>query len=270
MPTRRKGLSEEEARKGWRYAVEKEFHSIDPTNVTEKQILGHGTEERFLPFDHSVEKVWFTYSINANGQLLAIPDGNNVDIYDLDTGERTVMSGHISRVLKLGFSPTDPNCLVSWSETGLRPNERHPEYNDIVIWNIREQRGLDQTRKPELIDNAAKAGVRAVEATLGPEMRMSMGERWDMRTLLNAIIKRNEARGRVPSNSRLDGRLNTMNHSPLFSNNGQYLIYLPGPIPWSNEDEPFDICLYNLATRSTTTLSGHRDRIDSPAPDLTR
>jgi WD40 repeat protein len=262
MTTRRKGLSEEEARKAWRYAVETEFHSINPINATEKQILGHGTEERFLPFDHSVEKVWFTYSINANGQLLAIPDGNNVDIYDLDTGERTVMSGHISRVIKLGFSPTDPNCLVSWSETELRPNERHPEYNDIVIWNTREQRGLDQTRKPELIDNAAKAGVRAVEATLGPEMRMSMGERWDMRTLLNAIIKRNETRGRVPSTSRLDGRLNTMHHSPLFSNKGEYLIYLPGPEPWSSGVETYDICLYNLATRETTTLSGHMNTID--------
>jgi WD40 repeat protein len=180
MAPRPKRLSEEEARRAWRYAVETEFHSIDPSKVTEKQILGHGTEERFLPFDHSVEKAWFTHSINANGQLLAIPDGENVDIYDLDTGDRTVMSGHISRVMKLGFSPTDPNLLVSWSETELRPNERHPEYNDIVIWNIREQQGLDPTRKPELIDNAAKAGVRAVEATLGPEMRMSMGERWDI------------------------------------------------------------------------------------------
>jgi WD40 repeat protein len=53
-----------------------------------------------------------------------------------------------------------------------------------------------------------------------------------------------------------------MNHSPLFSNNGQYLIYLPGPIPWSNGDEPFDICLYNLATRKVTVLSGHMNTID--------
>lgn len=220
MSTRRKWLSEGEARKAWRYAVEKEFHSINPGNTTEKQILGHGSEERFLPFDHSVEIAWFAYSINANGQLLAISDGNNIDIYDLDTGERTVMSGHISPVTKLRFSPTDPNLLVSWSKTELRPNERHPEYNDIVIWNIREQQGRDQTPRPVLIDNAAKAGVRAVEATLGPEMRMSMTERGEMRHLLNLIMKRNETRGRVPPESRLDGRLNTGFHSPLFSNNG--------------------------------------------------
>jgi len=260
MSTRRKWLSEDEARKAWRYAVETEFHSINPGNTTEKQILGHGSEERFLPFDHSVERVWFTYSINANGQLLAIPDGNNVDIYDLDTGERTVLRGHISIVKKLGFSPTDPNLLVSWSETEIRPNERDPELNDIVIWNIREQQGRDQTPKPVLIDNAAKAGVRAVEATLGPEMRMSMEDRSEMRTFLRVLMKRNETRSRVPSNSRLDGRLNTMFHWPLFSNNGEYLIYLPGPR--EGGDEACVICLYNLTTRHVTTLSGHMDTLN--------
>jgi len=260
--TARRRLPREEARGLWRYAIDTDFHSIDPTNENRKQILGHGTENRFLPFDHPVEKTWFVHSINSSGNLLAIPDGKNVDIYDIETGDRTVLIGHISEVRSLVFSPTDPNLLVSWSETELRPNDRHPEYNDIILWNVEAQKGVDRTLGPRLIDNAAKAGVEAVVSTLGSNMRMSMGEKWDMRTLLRAIITRNETRSHVPTSSRLDGRIVTSYHSSVFSNSGGYLIYLPGPLPSYGEGESWDICLYDLATRQSTILSGHKKAID--------
>ena len=101
MSTRRKWLSEGEARKAWRYAVEKEFHSINPGNTTEKQILGHGSEERFLPFDHSVEIAWFAYSINAN----YLEEGGRGD-WGHRCGRDTVLAPLVRRS-SMGFTTSD-------------------------------------------------------------------------------------------------------------------------------------------------------------------
>jgi hypothetical protein len=111
-----RGLSSCEVRDLWRYAVTTDFYAIDSSIETEKQLLGYESADRFVPFDHPIGKSWFTYSIDSTGRWLAIPDKSNIDIYDLESGERTVLKGHNSTMRDLGYSPIDPKLLVSYAE----------------------------------------------------------------------------------------------------------------------------------------------------------
>jgi len=260
MPVRpSRGLSGREVRELWRYAVATDFHAINPSIRTEEQTLGYGTEDRFLPFDQPISTSRFTYSINASGQCLAVTDKSNIDIYDLETGERMVLKGHTSILAEIGFSPTDPNLLVSYAD---RDKDNHyNNANEIIIWNVEEEKAAAQSRPPMAVDEAAKVGIRAALSSLEETLKASEEDLEEMQDSLKAMIEQIDIRSRVSSSRRLDGRISTHFQSPLFSNGGEYLIYLPKSRPASNGDDTWDICLYNLATRDITTLSGHRDSI---------
>jgi WD40 repeat protein len=110
------GLSSQTVRELWRYAVATDFHAINPSIETNEQTLGYGTEDRFLPFDQPVSKSRFNYSIDLSGQCLAVTDMSNINIYNIETGERMVLKGHTSIVAEIEFSPTNPNLLVSYAD----------------------------------------------------------------------------------------------------------------------------------------------------------
>jgi WD40 repeat protein len=265
MPSMRssRGLSSQEVRKLWRYAVASDFRAIDTSIETDEQILGYGTEDRFLPFHHPIGKSWFTHSINSSGRLLAIPDKTNVDIYDLITGDRAVLSGHTSEVGTVGFSPTNPDVLVSYSNgMGMGMNNRDDDERDeIIMWNVQEQKGAEKSRTNAPIDQAAKVGVQAALAHLGDTLQLSSRDSDEIQDTLKALLRRCDTCGRVGAASRLKGRISTSFQSPLFSNSGEYLIYGPDARPRSNSDDKWDLCLFHITTRVTTTLSGHRDSI---------
>lgn len=253
------GISSRDILNIWRYAVATDFHAIDTSVETDTRLLGHGTEDRFLPFDPPIGKSCFTYSIDASGQWLAISNDNNVDIYNVESGGRTVLQGHTSLVREIGFSPTDPNVLVSLVEReGYDDND---DENEILIWDVEEQRLAEQSRTPIAIDAAAKVGVAAAIAYLGGTVQLSSQDSEEMEEALKWIMEQIDTRSRVPHSSRLNGRISTYFNSPLFSNSGDYLIYLPGLRPESNGDDTWDICLHNLVKPFITTLSGHRDSI---------
>jgi WD40 repeat protein len=261
MPAMRmkRGFSSHDIRKLWRYAIDKDFHAIDQDIETDEKIMGYGSEERFIPFDHPINKSWFTHSTNADGTSLAIPDGNNVDVYHLDTGVRTVLYGHTSDVTTVGFSPTDPNLLVSASESMRGPTNDSSGCNDIILWDLRQ--ATKQFPEPVPIEQATEAGVLAIHARLRNTLTLSDHELGEIRGSVKSMIERFHTRSRVPASSRVNGRISTTFQSPLFSNSGDFLIYLPGDRPSSNGDDTWDICLYDIANRVATTLSGHRDSI---------
>jgi len=254
-----KDITSSEVRDIWRYAVATDFHAIDSSVETDVQLLGYGTEDRFLPFVQPIDKPWFPYSINSSGRYLAFPDKSNINIYDIETGEQTVLKGHTSIVADFGFSPTNPNLLVSYAERDGYPD--NDDENDVIIWDVEEQKAVEQSRTHIEIDEAAKAGVEAALGRLGGTMKLSSEDLNQMQETLRAMMVRIDIRSRVSPSSRLNGRISTHDNAPLFSNGGEYLIYLPGSRPESNGDFTWDICLYNLVTRHITTLSGHRDSV---------
>jgi WD40 repeat protein len=260
MPSTRSGtsLSSGEVRQLWRYAVATDFHAINSSIETNKRILGYGTEDRYVPFDHLIGKSWFSHSIDSSGKILAIPDGSNIDLYDLDTGERTVLKGHTPAVRIVEFSPVDPNRLVSFAEReGYEDNDQ----SEIIIWDVEEQRVKERSRNHPPIDEAAKLGVDAAVSHLGNTLDVSSPQVDQMRKALSMIIDRIDIQGRVSPSSRLEGRLRSSFQASVFSHSGEYLIYFPNVSARSNGDDTWDFCLYNILTRATTTLSGHRDSI---------
>jgi WD40 repeat protein len=110
-------------------------------------------------------------------------------------------------------------------------------------------------------DEAAKVGIEAALGRLGSALKASSEDQDEMQGSLRAMIERIDIQSRVSPSCRLKGRISSHFQSPIFSNGGEYLIYLPDSRPKSNSDDTWDICLYNLATRHITTLSGHRDSV---------
>jgi WD40 repeat protein len=252
-------LSQDDIRKKWRYAVRTDFKSIADTTIEpKKRIIDFETAERFLPFDEAIRSSYnYANSTNSDDKLLAVINGSNIDVYDLETGSITVLEGHTSTIGEIGFSPTDPNLLVSSADSWDAPGEP----NEIIIWNVAEMRDQIRAEKPVDIDRAAEKGLQAIISDLGDSLELSKDDIIEMTTALKSTIKRVRTRGRVPASSRLDGRISTSFQSPLFSNSGEYLIYQPGSRPESNGDDTWDFNLYHLGTRNITTLSGHRDSI---------
>lgn len=264
----RNALSSPQVRNIWRYAVATDFHSFDPSIETDKQILEYGTEDRFLAFDHPIETPVLTCSLNSTGKLLAIVNKLNIDIYDLDLGEKTVLDVHASDIRKVGFSPTDPNLLVSWSGSIIGSMTRqqwrvgHSSDSDgIIIWNVEQQQSAQRPLNPIPIRQAAKAGVDAVIARLGDSLVLSSDEAKDMHGAFKSIIDRYDPRNRAPYTSRINGRIGISSQSPLFSHSGEYLIYAPGASLGGHASNTFHICLYKFSDRTTTTLVGHADSI---------
>jgi WD40 repeat protein len=255
MPSR--GLSTHDVRRLWRYAVETDFHALNPAVETEGHIMSYESEERFIPFDHPIDKSWYSYATNSNDSLLAIPDKMNIDIYNLDTGARTVLIGHTTKVFAFQFSPTDPNLLVSCSEPEELPNGEEAEHSEIIIWDVRQ---TTKPGNPPDLDRVAEEGVQAVIAGLGDKMVLADDDSDDIRQVLKSMLGRIHTRAQVPDSSRLDGLIKTNFHSRVFSNSGEYVIYHPAVRGYTN-GRWADICLYHLPTRTTTTLKGHRDEI---------
>ncbi|KAJ9119064.1 hypothetical protein QFC22_003555 [Naganishia vaughanmartiniae] len=261
----RNGISSDDVRKMWKYAVETDFHAFNAvdTATENKLTLEYATAHRFIPFHHPLQESWsITASINAPRNLLAIADKCNVDVYNLDTGERRVLSGHSSKVSTLGFSPSDPDLLVSSSEGAMMAREEANgrDRYQIIIWNLSNlPEGLDNESLD--IDGVTAAGLRAVNEELGATLTLTNEEEHEIRTALHKLIERFEAYHKVPASSRLNGRINTSFQSPMFSNSGKHLIYLPGSRPHSNGDDTWDIALYSLQDGTSTSLSGHRDAI---------
>lgn len=255
------GMSSDDARKIWRYAVDTDFHAINAEgSVKEKTIKTFGTEDRFIPFDHPLKRSWYTHSINSTQNLLAMGDGSNIDIYDLDTGERRVLSGHSSDVNTVGFSPTNPNQLVSSSQGDMRRIGEALHQYEIIIWDLKSADRLDKA-DPIDIEGVTEAGVRAVIDGLCEKLKLEEEEEEEIRGSLRKMISSFENYHKIPAAARLTGRISTTFQSPLFSNSGEYLIYLPDSRPISNGDDTWDISLYRLADRKVVTLSGHRDSI---------
>jgi WD40 repeat protein len=258
-------LSSPKVIKLWRYAVATDFHAFDPAVETDKQILEYGTEDRFLPFGRNVEGSTLTFSLNSTGQLLAIVNKLNIDVYDLDTGEKTVLDVHGCEVRKIGFSPTDPNLLVSWSGSIIGRQQlsvRHDSDSDgIIVWNVGEQQAAQRPKNPIPIRQAAKAGVEAVISRLGDTLTLSKDEAREMQAAFKYIIDRYDPRNQVPYTSRISGRIGISSQSPLFSHSGEYLLYAPHYYTGGSAGNTFDICLYKFAECTTTTLTGHRDSI---------
>jgi WD40 repeat protein len=262
-----RGLSSVEVRKLWRYAIASDFQCFDSSLEVDKQLMEYGTEDRFLPFNPPLSTSSLTHSMSSDGRLLAMTNKNNIDVYDLDSGEKTVISGHTSSVNIVGFSPTDPDLLVSWSnslaEHGMRSVRVLQVWNgDIIISNVKQHQATQQTRNPIPIDGAAKAGVQAVMAHLGDTLRLSSNDSNEIQGAFSSILDRYDPRNHVPVSSRIDGSIAIASHSSLFSHSGEYLMYAPNPGTGDrNGSKTFDICLYRFADHTTTTLTGARDSI---------
>lgn len=262
-----RGLWSLEVRKLWRYATASDFHCFDTSIEADKQIMEYGTEDRFLPFDTPLGISSLTHSIRSDGRLLAVTNMNNIDVYDLDSGEKTVISGHASAVSIVGFSPTDPDLLVSWSSSlaghGMRAVPVLRTGNaDIIISNVKQHQAAQRTKNPIPIHGAAKAGVEAVMAHLGDTLTLSSSDANEMQGAFSAILDRYDPRNHVPVSSRIDGSIAVASHSHLFSHSGEYLMYAPSFGTGGNDgSKTFDICLYRFADHTTTRLTGHKDSI---------
>jgi WD40 repeat protein len=260
----RTALSSPEVTKLWRYAVATDFHAFDLAVETDKQILEYGTEDRFLSFGQNVERPTLTFSLNSTGQLLAIVNKLNIDVYDLDTGERIILNVHGNEVRKIGFSSNDPKLLVSWSGSiGRRQLAMRyaSDCDGIIIWDVAQQQAAQHPQNPIPIRQAAKAGVKAVMARLGDTLTFSDDEAKEMEVAFKSIIDRYDPRNQFPYVSSITGSIGISSQSPLFSYSGEYLLYAPNYNAGGSAGNTFDICLYKFADRTTTTLTGHSDSI---------
>jgi len=259
-------FSGNELRKAWRYAIKTDFHSIsDPDRPVQTTTVSPDSYTRSIPLVKSNDLNASTPSglnINRDGTKAAVPRGGQIDVYDLETGDRVVLSGHVGAIRTVSFAPCGPNTLVSSGSAD--PEDKNDDDAEIIVWDLCDYTPASSSPSQKIdVEELAEEALSAIGANLkrhGAE-ELQRDEQDSMTPALHAMLKRFKALRSVPSSSRLPGRLLGSFQSPIFGNCSDRLILLPGGRPESNGDEAWDIVLRSLGTKKEMTLSGHRDAI---------
>ena len=212
--------------------------------------------------------------LNAAQDTVAINVGQEIHLYHLDDGKVSKLKGHTAAVESLAFSPTG-NTLVSEARPPDYGHDNEEPVSEVIMWNtddLGDEEAGGIAGEAELKQMGAK-GVTAVQEELirrNLSLRLSVEEETGMVQAMANLLDRYQTQRRVAPENRLIGRLATSFGSQTFSPDGRKVIYLPGPEPRSNGDDQWDISVYDLNGRSTTTLVGHRDSVMSTmfSPDM--
>jgi WD40 repeat protein len=247
----------------WRYAVDTDFHTIDhPSDPLETTALLYGTESRSFPLPRPPGRSWFAYSVNSDETKLAISAGVEIDIYDIKSGDKRVLYGHLGNVDAIGFVPGQPNKIVSSAQGHSGGPQSQPnDKPEIIVWDLEtlpigKPGGLD-------VDRVSGDAIKAIRSRLAEKGGFTLApeEEVELSDTISRTLKRFNTYHHISPSYRLVGQLPTSFQSPLFSNKGDIFIYIPGPRAQSNGDDTWNIALYTLTNMTTKTLVGHRDAI---------
>jgi WD40 repeat protein len=256
-------LSTADLEKAWRYAVETDFHNIlDDADTIKTSILTYDTNKRFIPFAEAVGQT-IIHAVSSDENWLALGVGTQIHLYNLKTGLKKVLAGHAGQVESIAFSPGHAHILISFSEEdGGNIDE---EQVKILIWDLSQDSALPQLPTKDQAHGIARTTLSDLDERLAhndPPVSLETKDRQILKDTMDRVLDRTMNRARLPTTAvRIDGRVCTSFGSRVYNNAGSVLIYLPGSRPRSNGDDQWDINLYNIASTSIITLTGHRDAI---------
>jgi hypothetical protein len=119
--------------------LDSDFHSIDNlSDPLETTILPYGSESRSSPLVRPPGRSWFALSVSSGETKLAISAGVEIDIYDIRSGDRRVLYGHLGNVDAIGFIPGQPNKIVSSAQRHSRRPMSRPANDkpEIILWDL--------------------------------------------------------------------------------------------------------------------------------------
>jgi WD40 repeat protein len=246
----------------WRYAVSQSF--VSPSGSTFPYCAtgqrSWGDELQCLEFDGPLG----TAAVSPDVKYLAVAVGTEVHVCDLQTRERRVLRGHVSRVDVLAFRPGDRRGLTLVSCAMNHMGGSAPAEPSIVFWDLNVA-GCGLGLSKQEIADVAKHAVRAALERLSDRdasLHLGMDEQEMLAGEFGPAIEMALVRDSVKSNMKIHGRLQGGFHSNVFSPSGRYMIYLPGESPVSNGDEKWDLVLRDVdKMKDVLTLVGHRDAI---------
>ena len=255
-------LSTSQLEQVWRYDIETDFHPLsDPTRPFETISLPWASRDRHIRLarqPRTAEGV-IQHAFSSDELKLALAVGDEIDVYDLDSGRRITLSGHTVDIACVAFAPGRPDTLVSSANEW--DDESNSERAEVVIWDLGEAFATSTAGQPSRATDITLGLLERIRADLSklePTITLERDDEDDLTTtldrLLGRIILRSSAR-------KIKGRLCSSNACRLFNHTGNTLVVLPGTTPATNDDDQWDIDLYNLDTDETITLSGHRDMI---------
>ena len=263
-----RGTSSRQIAREYKYSVKQDYSG----NITSVHLdPSHATRTVLFP---DRPKSFFSAALNAAQNVVAIDVNAEVHLLDLDSGNGTKLKGHASPVDALAFSPTD-NVLITCATPMSSRLEDEKAQPEIIIWDTDKAASKKPTGIADEaeLEQLAACGVATIQTELKIrqlEMRLDQGERKAVRDAIAKLLGRYQTRRLVGSENRFVGRLTTSFGSATFSPDGRKVIYLPGGRPESNGDDQWDISVYDMTSKSTITLCGHRDAIMSTSfsPDM--
>ena len=256
--------------KDWVYAIKKDFHSSDGTPAS----WAEGQPQQWHRDEHASTQLPSKAgpaSLNADESLIAVAVEHDILIYNTDTEnlrQVQALKGHLSRVDALYFHPKNPNVLVSCAMNYMGGSV--PAEPQILFWDLQEQR--EHSLLPE--DVSSDLGEYAAEMVADRLRDKDVASRqhhpWILEQADKDVLTKDFSKAitaqnissQVQHNFKLDGRLNCSFGSQVFNSSGTSLAFLPGKRPKSNGDDGWDVCIYDLPTKTVRlTLVGHRDAI---------
>ncbi|MCJ1304193.1 hypothetical protein MMC08_007005 [Hypocenomyce scalaris] len=260
----RASYSSDEMSRDWVYAEERGFKAADGTPAAwapgHPRVWGNECSKIPLPEELSFPG---PVSLNSDTSLIAVAFGQDIHIFDTDNQEsRQVLKGHVSRVDTLKFHPLEPNLLVSCNMNHMGGST--PAEPLIIFWDLDEE----QQKPPESDTTLEILGTRAAAAVaeglerLGSNWVLDNEERVCLSNGVVPVIANLNAKYLVRDNVRLEGRLNGSFQSEIFSHDGKYMIFQPGPRPKSNSVAPWNIDVWDIsAKKARFSLLGHTDAV---------
>jgi WD40 repeat protein len=250
--------------KDWRYGIDKDFIDAngEPVKYAPDGFRTWGSERYKLPFPKVPKEV----SVNCDCSLIAIAVENDIYIYDTVKFEQVlVCKGHVFKIESLSFQPGSPKVLVSsnFDYQPLSPSEEPT----IILWY------LDEMQEHQMVESSVVASI-ASQATDGvednlmmasPRIEISAEERMSLTSAIEPVIEGISRRHAAANLRKICGRFTSSSKSQIFSPSGNYLIYMPGKHPRSNDCDKWDVRIYSMSTHEDLftlgPLNGHTDTI---------
>ena len=206
-----------------------------------------------------------------------LPLTQEIDVYNLsnETSWGT-LRGHTGEVDSVQFSPVRPLELVSAAshETSRRKRTVLSQTSkpEIVVWDLSQAPTASGESDAQIaFDVAANEDLchaLAVLASKGMTLQPSEVEAKDVKASLEATLLEMRTLRSLPADDRIFGRFLPRFQSPVFSQNGNLMLYLPGDRPNSNGDDKWD--MISLRERPSSRLKGTETPSCGPASVQTR
>ncbi|KAF9776877.1 hypothetical protein IL306_004883 [Fusarium sp. DS 682] len=246
--------------KDWRYAVKQDFTTAagEPYLYAENGKQQWGDEIKKMVFKRQPH----LGSVSSDGKYLALAIGHVIHILDTTSWDTVaILRGHINNVDALSFRPDNSNALVS-SEEQVYDDLGQTEPPTIILWNIEEERPAPRLSDDQLRDATQAALSAAADKLAEAGISLTQDELRHLEGTIEPSVSRTVSKHIAASKVTVQGRLQSVHGSQIFSPSGKWMTYLPGESPKSNGDDPWNIQIVSADDLSKgLLLKGHTDTV---------